>query len=319
MWTSDERRRALADISNLNILVTGGTGSFGQAFCRWTLTQAKSITVYSRDEFKQGEMAALFERDPRLHFVVGDVRDLARLKHAMRGIDVVVHAAAMKQVPACEENPIEAINSNIGGSYNVVCAATAEHVPLVVALSTDKAARPTNVYGATKLIAERLFLSIPEGVTAGCVVRCGNIFGSRGSVVPLFQSQAALGAEITVTDFNMTRYSITPEEAVEMVLLAIRAGHNGEMFVPKMPSYYLTDVVEALAPDCEVREIGARAGERLHECLITETEAPDARDAGSYWIIERGRGDGTIGAKHSDHNDHWLVPADIRAMAKDYL
>ena len=306
----------MADISNLNILITGGTGSFGQVFCRRVLDQVCSITVYSRDEFKQSEMAAAFAHDPSLRFVVGDVRDLSRMKSAMRDIDVVIHAAAMKQVPACEEHPIEAINSNIGGSYNVVCAATATHVPLVVALSTDKAARPTNVYGATKLIAERLFLSIPEGVTAGCVVRCGNIFGSRGSVVPLFVAQAAAGAEITITDFNMTRYSITPEEAVEMVLLAIRAGHNGEMFVPKMPSYYLTDVVEALAPDCDVREIGSRAGEQLHECLITENEAPDARDAGAYWIIERGGGDGSVSAAHSNINDRWLSPEAIRIMAE---
>lgn len=306
----------MADISNLNILVTGGTGSFGQAFCRWTLTQARSITVYSRDEFKQSEMAEAFGHDPRLRFVVGDVRNLARLKEAMVGIDVVVHAAAMKQVPACEENPIEAINSNIGGSYNVVSAATAGKVPLVVALSTDKAARPTNVYGATKLIAERLFLSMPAGATAGCVVRCGNIFGSRGSVVPLFQAQAAAGSEITITDPAMTRYSITPEEAVEMVLLAIRSGHNGEMFVPKMPSYYLTDVVKALAPDCVVHSIGARAGEQLHECLITDNEAPDTRDAGSYWIVERGRGDGTVVAEHSNVNDRWLSPEAIRVMAE---
>ena len=306
----------MADISEMNILITGGTGSFGQAFCQTTLDRTHTITVYSRDEFKQGEMAASFGNDPRLRFVVGDVRDLSRLKAAMRGIDVVVHAAAMKQVPACEENPIEAINSNIGGSYNVVCAATAEKIPLVVALSTDKAARPTNVYGATKLIAERLFLSLPEGPTAGCVVRCGNIFGSRGSVVPLFQAQAAAGAEITITDSKMTRYSITPDEAVGMVLTAIREGRNGEMFVPKMPSYHLTDVAAALAPDCTVREIGARAGEQLHECLITDNEAPDARDAGTYWIVERGHGDGTVVAEHSDYNDYWLTPAAIRMMAE---
>lgn len=305
----------MADLSGLNILVTGGTGSFGRAFCERIIDHAASITVYSRDEFKQSEMAAALESD-RLRFIVGDIRDLARLTDAMEGIDVVVHAAAMKQVPTCEENPTEAIQSNVIGSCNVIAAAIAAEVSCVVALSTDKAASPTNTYGATKMLADRLFLSAPKGRTRFCIVRCGNIFGSRGSVVPLFIEQARRGAPITLTDASMTRYSIMPAQAIDMVVTAILTAQGGEMFIPKMPCYVLADVVNALAPRCEVREIGPRAGERPHECLITEAEASDARDMGTHWIVQRGHGDGSVQATYSNRYNDWLTPEAIRIMAE---
>jgi UDP-N-acetylglucosamine 4,6-dehydratase len=304
----------VASLYGLNILVTGGTGSFGQAFTDYALSEGARVTVYSRDEFKQSQMAVDFN-NPSLCFVVGDIRDVARLTDAMKGIDVVVHAAAMKQVPACEENPTEAIDSNVTGSRNVIMAAVAAGVGKVVALSTDKATHPTNTYGATKMLSERLFLAGSQGHTRCCVVRCGNIFGSRGSVVPLFQAQAKTDGIITITDARMTRYSITPDEAVRIVETATLTTHGGEIFVPKMASYNLLQLVQALAPACLVKNIGLRAGERLHECLITEIEALDARDEGSYWVIEWGHGDGTVYATSSDKNDDWLTIEDIREMA----
>lgn len=294
-------------LDGLNILVTGGTGSFGQAFCEFAATRARSVTVYSRDELKQSEMHV-----PGLKFVIGDIRDLPRLTAAMAGIDVVVHAAAMKQVPACEDNPTEAIDSNVTGSRNVIDAANGAGVSLVVALSTDKAANPTNTYGATKMLAERLFLTA-KGPTRFCVVRCGNIFGSRGSVVPLFREQANTGT-VTVTDSRMTRYSITLTEAVAMVVRAIHSGRGGEMFIPKMPSYRLSTLAAAIAPECTIREIGPRAGESSHECLITEAEAPDARDAGAYWVVAPGQGDGQVKAAYSDGNARWLTMQELRAL-----
>ena len=288
-----------------NLLVTGGTGSFGSAFIERALPFVDTITVYSRDELKQSEMAARLKTD-RVRFVLGDIRDRTRLAYAMRGCETVVHAAAMKQVPACEANAPEAVSTNIDGSRNVATVA-AELGSYVVALSTDKATTPSNLYGATKLVSERLFLS--AGFAA---VRCGNIFGSRGSVVPLFMEQRKTGL-VTVTDGRMTRYSITLDEAVAAVAQATRDERGAGIYVPKMPSYRILDLVEAIAPGCEVRETGSRAGERLHECLLTEAEAPFATDCGSYYLIGD-KGDGACGPLYSNTNDHWLTVDEIRGM-----
>jgi len=304
----------VADLSGMNILVTGGTGSFGQAFCARALAVGANVTVYSRDEFKQSQMAAECGSD-RLRFVVGDIRDLARLTCACDGMDVVVHAAAMKQVPACEDNPGEAIDSNVGGSRNVIAAANATGVRVVVGISTDKAAYPTSAYGATKLLAERLFAASAASPTRFCVVRLGNIFGSRGSVVPLFVRQAADGEVLTVTDRSMTRYSIMPDDAADLVLTAIEVARGEEIFVPKMPSYRVGDVADALAGPGGVRETGARAGEQTHECLITEAEAERCTDMGPYWVITRGSGDNTVLAAYSNTNDEWMTAEDIRMAA----
>lgn len=290
-----------------HLLVTGGTGSFGSAFIDRALPFVDGITVYSRDELKQYEMAARLHTD-RVRFVIGDIRDKARLAEAMCGCDTVIHAAAMKQVPTCEANPTEAVNTNVDGSLNVAAVAAAFGCK-VVALSTDKAAMPANLYGMTKALCDRVFLSM------GCaVVRCGNIFGSRGSVVPLFAEQRKTGV-VTVTDKRMTRYSITLEDAVAVVARAMRDDAGGQMYVPKMRSYRILDVAEAVAPGCAIKEIGARAGERLHECLVTEAEAADARDLGDCYIIGAGRGDGTVTAQYSNDNAAgWLTVDDIRGM-----
>lgn len=288
------------------VLLTGGTGSFGTAFVEQMLPHFESITVYSRDELKQFEMAARF--DERLKFVIGDIRDRTQLARAMRDCDSVVHAAAMKQVPACEAHPTEAIDTNVTGSRNVaeVAQALGCHV---VALSTDKAVAPTNVYGATKLISDRLFLH--AGFT---VVRCGNIFGSRGSVVPLFAKQRETGV-VTVTDKRMTRYSIDPTDAVGLVYRALWNGIGGRIYIPKMPSYRLTDVAEAIAPGCQVQEIGIRPGEQLHECLISPLEAEHAWDVGDHYILDPQLTDRSMRALYSNENDRWMTVDDIRAAA----
>lgn len=288
-----------------HLLITGGTGSFGSVFVERVLPHVGSVTVYSRDEFKQSEMAARLDSD-RLRFVIGDIRDLSRLDAAMAGIDLVVHAAAMKQVPTCEANPTEAIDTNVIGSRNVIAAAGLRGCR-VLALSTDKAVVPANVYGASKMLCDRLFLS------AGYpVIRCGNLFGSRGSVIPIFQRQRSSGV-ITITDCRMTRYSILPETAVGFVIRVLMDTEGPGLYIPKMPSYRLTDVAEAVAPGCEIREIGARAGEQIHECLLTEAEAPFASDWGTYYMVGP-RGDGTCAALYSDRNTDWLTVEDIRGM-----
>lgn len=290
---------------NRHLLVTGGTGTFGTAFIDRALAFVDTITVYSRDELKQSEMAAGLRSD-RVRFVLGDIRDRDRLRSAMRECDTVIHAAALKQVPACEDNPAEAIATNVLGSCNVASVAS-ELGCAVVALSTDKAANPLGVYGSSKFLGDRMFLA------AGfAVVRCGNIFGSRGSIVPLFQKQRETGV-ITVTDRRMTRYSITVDGAVAAVARAMRDA-GGRIYVPKMQSYRIVDVAEAVAPGCEIREIGIRLGERLHECLITETEAADTRAGDGCYIIEPGHGDGTVPALYSNENTEWMTVAEIRGL-----
>jgi UDP-N-acetylglucosamine 4,6-dehydratase (inverting) len=271
------------------ILVTGGTGSFGQKFVRIALTEHSptAIRIYSRDELKQVRMKAWFN-DDRLRFLIGDVRDKLRLFRALNGVDLVVHAAALKQVPVAEYNPLEAVKTNIDGSSNVVDAAIDNGVHKVLALSTDKAAHPVNLYGATKLVAEKLFVQANAyagpRTTRFSVVRYGNVVASRGSVLPLFQQQAKSGT-LTITDPRMTRFWITQEQAVRFILKSIELMRGGEIFVPRIPTIQITDLAKVVAPEGRVSVTGIRPGEKLHEVLITEEEAPRTREHDEYFVI----------------------------------
>ncbi|MGA8029530.1 MAG: UDP-N-acetylglucosamine 4,6-dehydratase (inverting) [Bryobacteraceae bacterium] len=278
------------DLHKKNILITGGTGSFGQK-CAEILMREYSperLIIFSRDELKQHEMRERGFNQPQLRFFIGDVRDVDRLRRAMVGVDVVIHAAALKQVPACEYNPIEAIQTNVNGGKNVIEAALDNRVHRVLALSTDKAVNPVNLYGATKLVAEKLFVQANayrggDPIRFACV-RYGNVVGSRGSVVPLFREQRRKG-QITVTDPRMTRFWLTLEQGVHFVLKSIEKMHGGEVFVPKIPSMRILDLAKALAPDCGVREIGIRPGEKLHEVLLSEDEARHSLELEDSFVI----------------------------------
>ena len=279
---------------NLNgkvILVTGGTGSFGKKFVGTLLRDyhPQKVIVFSRDELKQHEMRVGRFNHPDLRYFIGDVRDIDRLHRAMNGVDIVVHTAAMKQVPACEYNPIEAVMTNINGGRNVIDAALDTGVKHVLALSTDKATSPVNLYGATKLVAEKLFVqsnaySRPDGTRFSCV-RYGNVLGSRGSVIPLFQEQRKTG-KITITDKRMTRFWITLEQGVQFVIKCIERMHGGEVFVPKIPSMNIMDLAKAVAPDCDIEEIGIRPGEKLHEALISDDDARNSIELDDMYIIK---------------------------------
>ena len=280
-------------INHKNILITGGTGSFGKAFTRLVLTrypEVKRLVIFSRDELKQFEMAQEFPvgRYPALRYFIGDVRDRNRLRRALHGIDTVVHAAALKQVPAAEYNPMEFIHTNILGAENLLEACIDNGVRSVVALSTDKAAAPINLYGATKLCSDKLFVAANNyaGSANQCfsVVRYGNVMGSRGSVIPFFLDKAKDGV-LPITHPDMTRFSITLEEGVQMVLWAIENALGGEIFVPKIASYRITDVAEAIGPGCAKPVVGVRPGEKLHEQMITETDSPQTIDLGHYYVI----------------------------------
>jgi UDP-N-acetylglucosamine 4,6-dehydratase/5-epimerase len=278
---------------NTTILVTGGTGSFGKKFVELVLKEHKprKLIVFSRDELKQHEMRQHFpdHGDSPLRYFIGDVRDRERLERAFHGVDIVVHAAALKQVPACEYNPIEAIKTNIVGATNVVEAAIDQGVKNVLALSTDKAVNPVNLYGATKLCAEKLFVQgnayAGMGGTKFSCVRYGNVVGSRGSVVPLFVEQRRTG-RITITDRRMTRFWLTLEQGVRFVTHCIERMHGGEVFVPKIPSMNIMDLAEALAPGCGVNHIGIRPGEKLHESLLSEDEARNAVELEDMYIVQ---------------------------------
>jgi UDP-N-acetylglucosamine 4,6-dehydratase len=279
------------DWSELIVLVTGGTGSFGKKFIEVMLKEykpAKTI-VFSRDELKQHEMRTSGFDHPGLRYFIGDVRDLTRLRRAMHGVDIVVHAAALKQVPACEYNPMEAIKTNILGSGNVVEAALDEGVHKVLALSTDKAVNPVNLYGATKLAAEKLIIqsNAYAGGTAtrfSCV-RYGNVIGSRGSVIPTFINQKKSG-KLTITDERMTRFWLTLEQGVRFVIRCIEQMQGGEVFVPKIPSTRIIDLAKVIAPDSDIEIIGIRPGEKLHEVLIHEDEARAAIELDDMYVVQ---------------------------------
>jgi UDP-N-acetylglucosamine 4,6-dehydratase len=281
------------DICDRSILITGGTGSFGKSFVRAVLDhcpKVKRLVVFSRDELKQFEMQQEFPASeyPALRFFLGDVRDSARLSRALEGIDTVVHAAALKQVPAAEYNPFEFIKTNILGAQNVIDACMDKGIKRVVALSTDKAAAPINLYGATKLCSDKLFVAANnfrgERDLRFSVVRYGNVMGSRGSVIPFFLNKAKSGV-LPITDPNMTRFNISLEDGVEMVLWALEHAIGGEVFVPKIPSYRITDVAQAVGPHCKQEVIGTRPGEKLHEEMITPSDSPNTIDLGPYFAI----------------------------------
>lgn len=277
-----------------SILVTGGTGSFGKAFIKRILEEYKEIervVIYSRDELKQFEMAnsEFFKKyNDKLRFFIGDVRDGERLKRACEGIDVIIHAAALKQVPAAEYNPMECIKTNIFGAENVINAALDHGVGKVVALSTDKAAAPINLYGATKLCSDKLFVAANNikgnRKLTFSVVRYGNVMGSRGSVIPFFIKESKKGV-LPITDPEMTRFNITLGQGIDMVIHALNNAWGGEIFVPKIPSYRILDIAEAILPGIKIREVGVRPGEKLHEEMITETDSYSTIDCGKYYVI----------------------------------
>lgn len=281
------------DLTKKHILITGGTGSFGQAFAKTVLERTPDIArlvIYSRDELKHFEMAQSFDsrKYPGVRYFIGDVRDQDRLRRAMEGIDTVIHAAALKQVPAAEYNPFECIKTNVLGAQNLIEAALDSNVRSVVALSTDKAAAPINLYGATKLCSDKLFVSANNikghRDIRFSVVRYGNVMGSRGSVIPFFLERRKTGI-LPITDPAMTRFNISLEDGVEMVLWVMENARGGEIFVPKIPSYRVTDVATAVDPKCEQRVIGIRPGEKIHEEMITESDSYNTVDCGKYYAI----------------------------------
>jgi len=279
------------DWNNKVILVTGGTGSFGKKFIEVMLKeyQPAKLIVFSRDEQKQHEMRQAGFDHPNLRYFIGDIRDAARLRRAFEGVDFVVHAAALKQVPACEYNPMEAVKTNILGSSNVIDAALDAGVERVIALSTDKAVNPINLYGATKLAAEKLF--VQSNAYAGgrqsrfACVRYGNVVGSRGSVVPVFLRQREEGV-MTITDERMTRFWITLEQGVRFVIRCLEEMHGGEVFVPKIPSMKVVDLARVVAPEAEINVIGIRPGEKLHEVLISEDEARTVVELDDMYVVQ---------------------------------
>ena len=276
------------------ILVTGGTGSFGNAFTRFALENydPKKIIIYSRDEYKQFVMRNKFrEHDAKIRYFIGDVRDEARLRRALAGgVDYIVHAAALKQVPACEYNPMEAVKTNIDGAMNIVSAALDSGVEKVVALSTDKAVNPVNLYGGTKLVSDKLFIAANayrgESGTTFSVVRYGNVAGSRGSVIPFFKNLVDNGAtELPITDFRMTRFWISLDEGIQLVVKALGEARGGETFISKIPSFKVTDLATAIAPDARQVEVGIREGEKLHECMVPEADSLTTYEYEKNFII----------------------------------
>lgn len=279
--------------NNKSILITGGTGSFGKAFVKTVLTRypdIRRLVVFSRDELKQFEMAQVYspEHYPMIRFFIGDVRDGSRLRRALERIDTVIHAAALKQVPTSEYNPFEVIKTNVLGAQNVIEACLDTGVQRVIALSTDKAAAPINLYGATKLCSDKLFTAANNirghRDIRFAVVRYGNVMGSRGSVIPFFLEKRKTGV-LPITDPAMTRFNISLQEGVDMVLWAVENAHGGEIFVPKIPSYRITDVAQAIGPDCEHPIVGIRPGEKIHEEMITTSDSFNTVDLGRYFAI----------------------------------
>jgi UDP-N-acetylglucosamine 4,6-dehydratase/5-epimerase len=318
------------------VLVTGGTGSFGRKFVELMLAEyhPAKLIVFSRDELKQLEMRLSGLEDPTLRYFIGDVRDVDRLRRAMHTVDIVVHAAALKQVPACEYNPMEAIKTNILGSSNVVEAALDANVKKVLALSTDKAVNPVNLYGATKLAAEKLFIqsnSYAGGMaTRFSCVRYGNVVGSRGSVVPIFLQQKPTG-KLTITDDRMTRFWLTLEQGVRFVIHCVERMHGGEVFVPKIPSMKIVDLAKAIAPRASLEIVGIRPGEKMHEVLISEDESRSTveledmyvvQPSGALWFGHDWQPEGHALADGfrfgSDNNPDWLTVSQIREMVAPF-
>jgi len=322
----------MSSLKGKSVLVTGATGSFGKEFLRELLStnEIEQITVFSRDELKQFEMRAEFS-SPKIKYLLGDVRDYKRVLQATVDIDVVIHAAAMKQIPAAEQNPMEAIKTNILGAENIVNAAIENGVKKVVALSTDKAANPANLYGATKLCSDKLMIAgnylSNRTDTKFSIVRYGNVLGSRGSVIPFFQEKALTG-RIPITDLRMTRFWLTLSQGVNLVIQAIDSMHGGEIYVPKIPSFKVTDVARIVAPNIPTYEIGIRPGEKLHEVMITEDDsfftkefedfyvilAPALHDSSAY--MGKGKNVAEGFTYRSDTNPLWFTDESFTALLK---
>jgi UDP-N-acetylglucosamine 4,6-dehydratase len=320
----------MGTLDNSSILVTGGTGSFGKKFIETVIREhkPKRLIIFSRDELKQYEMVNDGFNDPCMRYFIGDIRDSNRLHRAMTGVDIVVHAAALKHVPACEYNPFEAVKTNIDGSQNIVEAALDCGVKKVLALSTDKAVNPVNLYGATKLVAEKIFVQgnayRGTGNTLFSCVRYGNVIGSRGSVVPLFQKQKASGT-VTITDDRMTRFWITLTQGVQFVIDCIEDMKGGEIFVPKIASMKMVDLAESIAPGCEKKIIGIRAGEKLHEMLLSADEARHTQERKNSYVVvpedhewtdeEMKTTDLPEGFEYSsDTNTEWITPEELQSL-----
>ncbi len=323
-----------------SVLVTGGTGSFGNAFVKKILDDfpnLERVIIFSRDEYKQFLMSNLpeFRNNPRLRFFIGDVRDKERLLRAFDGVDLVVHAAALKQVPSCEYNPFEAVKTNILGAQNVIDAAIERNVKRVIALSTDKACAPVNLYGATKLCSDKLFVAANVYVgsrdTRFSVVRYGNVAGSRGSVIPYFKHLIESGhTELPITDFEMTRFWLKLEQAVEMVIQAFEAMKGGELFVKKVPSMRVVDLAQAISPALSLKHVGIRPGEKIHEVMITSADARNTYEYEDYFVIQPEfaalwDGKRVIKAQkvhndfeyHSGKNIEWLTAEQMRIMINE--
>ncbi len=323
-------------LNDKSILITGGTGSFGKKFAKRALTyfNPKKVIIYSRDEYKQYLMKREFtEYKKQLRFFIGDVRDRDRLYRAFDDVDIVVHAAALKHVPLMEYNPIEAVKTNINGAKNVIDAAIDRGVKKVVALSTDKAVNPVNLYGATKLVSDKLFISANAYAggkkTRFSVVRYGNVAGSRGSVIPFFMKLSKEGTkELPITDFRMTRFWISLDEGVDLVLKAIKESKGGEIYISKIPSFKITDLARAINPKCKLKEVGIREGEKLHEVMITEEDSRTTYEYEKHYIIypnfdwwdykqyftEGGKKVKEGFRYSSDKNEKWLSVEDLREL-----
>ena len=328
-------------LNNKVILVTGGTGSFGKAFTKYVLTHydPKKIIIYSRDEFKQFIMQNDFKKEfpeqfGKLRFFIGDVRDRERLTRAMEGVDYVIHAAALKQVPACEYNPAEAIKTNIHGAMNVIDSALDTGVKKVVALSTDKAVNPVNLYGGTKLVSDKLFIA--ANAYAGSkdinfsIVRYGNVAGSRGSVIPFFYDKIKKGEkDLPITDYRMTRFWISLQQGVELVIKALQDAKGGETFISKIPSFKITDLAEAMLPGCNKPEVGIREGEKLHEIMVTVEDSMTTYEYDKHFIVypqmmfnkdievlPGGKKVAEGFSYSSGNNTEWLTVEEIRELLK---
>ena len=332
----------MLDLNNKSILITGGTGSFGKAFVKTVLDkwpQIKRLVIYSRDEQKQYQMAMDYphQQYPQVRFFIGDVRDFERLKRALKGIDHVIHAAAMKHVPIAEYNPMECVKTNILGAENIINACLETSVEKVIALSTDKAAAPINLYGATKLASDKLFIAANNIRGANpikfSVVRYGNVMGSNGSVIPFFLEKRK-GGILPITNAAMTRFNISLEEGVDMVLHALETAWGGELFVPKIPSYKIMDVAKAIGPSCKYEIVGIRPGEKIHEEMITASDSFSTYDLGKYYAIIPQLHTWTLddfinhfNAKkvvqgfnyNSGENTEWLSVEDIRNLVKQHV
>ncbi len=300
-----------------SILVTGGTGSFGKRFVSRLLKdhpEIERIVIYSRDELKQFEMAQKFSNAefPQLRYFIGDVRDKDRIQRALEGIDTVIHAAALKQVPTAEYNPFECIKTNVMGAQNIIEAVLDSGVKRVVALSTDKAAAPVNLYGATKLCSDKLFIAANNMVGRRdlnfSVVRYGNVMGSRGSVIPFFMDRRKSGT-LPITDAGMTRFNISLDEGVDMVFYAMKNAIGGEIFIPKIPSYRITEVATAIAPSCKQEIVGIRPGEKIHEEMITSSDSPNTIEAERYYVIVPGKMGVPFDVTMSRYQDHYKAKA----------